>query len=367
MLLIMLQAICFVFIRPLSKSTYRKINRQLAELLWLELVWIFDWWAGVQIKVFTDPETFRLMGKEHALVMCNHRSDIDWLVGWVLAQRSGCLGSALAVMKKSSKFLPVIGWSMWFSEYLFLERNWAMDENTLKSGLQRLKDFPRPFWLALFVEGTRFTQAKLLAAQEYAASQGLPIPRNVLIPRTKGFVSAVSNMRSFAPAIYDITLAIPKSSPPPTILNLFKGKSSVVHVHIKRHLMKELPETDDGVAQWCKDIFVAKDALLDKHMADDTFSAQELQDNGRSKKSLVVVTSWACLLIFGALKFLQWSSLLSSWRGIAFTVSGLAVVTVLMHILIRSSQSERSTPAKVAPAKTKNEGKPSETGDDKQH
>ena len=130
--------------------------------------------------------------------------------------------------------IQVIGWSMWFSEYLFLERSWAKDENTLKvwinifytylynndaspytfpeictsfeylcvhvpllipfwifccsymqSGLQRLKDFPRPFWLALFVEGTRFTLPKLLAAQEYAGSQGLPIPRNVLIPRTK--------------------------------------------------------------------------------------------------------------------------------------------------------------------------------------
>ncbi|XP_061966049.1 1-acyl-sn-glycerol-3-phosphate acyltransferase 2 [Populus nigra] len=360
-----IQAICFVFIRPLSKSTYRKINRQLAELLWLELVWIFDWWAGVQIKVFTDKETVRLMGKEHALVICNHRSDIDWLVGWVLAQRSGCLGSAVAVMKKSSKFLPVIGWSMWFSEYLFLERSWAKDENTLKSGLQRLKDFPRPFWLALFVEGTRFTLPKLLAAQEYAASQGLPIPRNVLIPRTKGFVSAVSNMCSFVPAIYDVTLAIPKSSPPPTMLNLFKGKSSVVHVHIKRHLMKELPETEDGVAQWCKDIFVAKDALLDKHMTEDTFSDQELQDLGRPKKSLVVVTSWACLLISGALKFLQRSSLLSSRKGIAFAVSSLAVVTLLMYILIRFSQSERSTTAKVAAAKPKCEGKPSETGDDK--
>jgi hypothetical protein len=44
----------------------------------------------------------------------------------------------------------------------------------------------------------------------------------------QGFVSAVSNMRSFVPAIYDVTLAIPKSSPPPTMLNLFKGKSSVV-------------------------------------------------------------------------------------------------------------------------------------------
>lgn len=55
----------------------------------------------------------------------------------------------------------------------------------LQSGLQRLSDFPRPFWLALFVEGTRFTEAKLKAAQEYAASSELPIPQNVLIPRTK--------------------------------------------------------------------------------------------------------------------------------------------------------------------------------------
>ena len=55
----------------------------------------------------------------------------------------------------------------------------------LQSGLLRLKDFPLPFWLALFVEGTRFTEAKLLAAKEYANANGLPVPRNVLIPRTK--------------------------------------------------------------------------------------------------------------------------------------------------------------------------------------
>ena len=55
----------------------------------------------------------------------------------------------------------------------------------LQSGLLRLKDFPLPFWLALFVEGTRFTEAKLLAAKEYAVANGLPVPRNVLIPRTK--------------------------------------------------------------------------------------------------------------------------------------------------------------------------------------
>ncbi|KAG1342203.1 hypothetical protein COCNU_05G004320 [Cocos nucifera] len=121
----------------------------------------------------------------------------------------------------------VIGWSMWFAEYLFLERSWAKDESTLKLGLQRFRDFPRPFWLALFVEGTRFTPAKLLAAQEYAASQGLPTPRNVLIPRTKGFVSAVNVMRSFVPAVYDVTVAIPKGQPSPTMLGILKGQSSV--------------------------------------------------------------------------------------------------------------------------------------------
>ncbi|TXG70464.1 hypothetical protein EZV62_005399 [Acer yangbiense] len=394
-----LVAVFFVTIRPLSKNTYRRINRVVAELLWLELVWLIDWWAGVKIKLFTDSETFHSMGKEHALVVANHKSDIDWLVGWVLAQRSGCLGSALAVMKKSSKFLPVIGWSMWFSEYLFLERSWAKDENTLKvwltslslsifnvcllsdchyyyalnlvglylqSGLQRLKDFPQPFWLALFVEGTRFTQAKLLAAQEYAASTGMPIPRNVLIPRTKGFVAAVSHMRTFVPAIYDMTVTIPKSSPSPTMLRLFKGQSSVVHVHLKRRLMKELPETDDAVAQWCKDMFVAKDALLDKHNAEDTFSDQELQNTGRPVKSLLVITSWVCLVVLGALKFLQWSSLLSSWKGIAFSAFSLGIVTVLMHVLILFSQSERSNPAKVAPTKPKNDGEASERSQDKQ-
>nr|ACV73676.1 lysophosphatidic acid acyltransferase 2 [Tropaeolum majus] len=346
----LIQAIFYVLVRPLSKSTYRRINRVVAELLWLELVWLIDWWAGVKIKLFTDRETLHQMGKEHALVICNHRSDIDWLVGWVLAQRSGCLGSSLAVMKKSSKFLPVIGWSMWFSEYLFLERSWAKDESTLKSGLQRLNDYPQPFWLALFVEGTRFTQAKLLAAQEYATSTGLPVPRNVLIPRTKGFVSAASNMRSFVPAIYDVTLAIPKTSPPPTMLRLFKGQSSVVHVHLKRHLMKELPETDNDVAQWCKDIFVAKDNLLDKHKTESTFGDQDLQDIGRPLKSLLVVISWACLLISGALKFLIGSALLSSWKGIVISASGLGLVTVLMQTLILFSQSERSTSAKIGSA-----------------
>ncbi|KAJ8490821.1 hypothetical protein OPV22_012542 [Ensete ventricosum] len=318
----LIQAAFYITIRPFSKSLYRRINRVVAELLWLQLIWLVDWWAGVKVQLYADSKTFELMGKEHALVICNHKSDIDWLVGWILSQRSGCLGSTLAVMKKSSKFLPVIGWSMWFTEYLFLERSWSKDENTLTLGLQRLKDFPRPFWLALFVEGTRFTPAKLIAAQEYAASQGLPVPRNVLIPRTKGFVSAVSIMRPFVPAIYDVTVAVPSDQPPPTMLRILKGQSSVVYVHIKRHAMTDLPETDGGVAQWCKDIFVAKDALLDRYHSEGTFGIEQRQI-GRPIKSLLVVAFWFSLLSYTTFRFFKWTELLSTWKGVAVTTAAL--------------------------------------------
>ncbi|KAF5725485.1 putative lysophosphatidic acid acyltransferase [Tripterygium wilfordii] len=337
----LIQAVFFVLVRPVSKNLYRKINKVVVELLWLELIWLVDWWSGVKVDVYADKETFELMGKEHALLICNHRSDIDWLVGWVLAQRFGCLGSALAIMKREAKFLPIIGWSMWFSDYVFVERSWAKDQSTLKSGFERLEDFPMPFWLALFVEGTRFTQEKLLAAQEYASPRGLPVPRNILIPRTKGFVSAVCHMRSFVPAIYDCTMAVPKDQPAPTMLRMFRRKSSLVNLQIRRHPMRELPETADGIAQWCKDVF---DALLEMYYAKGVFSDQEHRDILRPKKSLTVVIFWACLLIFGIVMLFKSTSFLASWPVIGFTVTFLVLVAITMQILIQSSESERSTP-----------------------
>lgn len=342
----LIQAVLFILVRPVSKSLHRRINKIVAELLWLELIVLVDWWANLKIEVYADDETFELLGKEHALVISNHNSDLDWLVGWILAQRSGCLGSALAVMKKEAKVLPIIGWSMWFSDYVFLERSWGKDERILQSGFERLADFPMPFWLALFVEGTRFTQAKLLAAQEFAASRGIPVPRNVLIPRTKGFVSAVTHLRSFVPAIYDATVAVANSQPAPTFLRIFRGQSSVIKVLLERHSMQELPETADGIAQWCKDAFVTKDAVLEKYFSNDIFSDKKLQDIGRPKKSLFVMIFWSSLLAYATVRLFQWLSLfLASWEVITFSIAFLFLVTIIMQILIQSSESERSTPA----------------------
>ncbi|KAG5590952.1 hypothetical protein H5410_041466 [Solanum commersonii] len=57
-----------------------------------------------------------------------------------------------------------------------------------------------------------------------------------------------------------------------------------VHVYLKQHEMKDLPENDDAIAQWCRDIYVAK--LLDKHIAEDTFGEEKLQDNATQSNPL---------------------------------------------------------------------------------
>lgn len=43
------QVVLFILIRPISKKLYRKINKVVAELLWLELIWLIDWWAGIKV------------------------------------------------------------------------------------------------------------------------------------------------------------------------------------------------------------------------------------------------------------------------------------------------------------------------------
>ncbi|KAG6792851.1 hypothetical protein POTOM_002010 [Populus tomentosa] len=348
----LIQAVLFILVRPVSKSLHRRINKIVAELLWLELIVLVDWWANLKIEVYADDETFELLGATlREVVVMLAKNDFSGKVSKYTdsfrnSMRSGCLGSALAVMKKEAKVLPIIGWSMWFSDYVFLERSWGKDERTLQSGFERLVDFPMPFWLALFVEGTRFTQAKLLAAQEFAASRGIPVPRNVLIPRTKGFVSAVTHLRSFVPAIYDATVAVANSQPAPTFLRIFRGQSSVIKVLLERHSMQELPETADGIAQWCKDAFVTKDAVLEKYFSKDIFSDKKLQDIGRPKKSLFVMIFWSSLLAYATVRLFQWLSLfLASWEVIAFSIAFLFLVPIIMQILIQSSESDRSTPA----------------------
>lgn len=51
-----------------------------------------EWWGSLDLKLYGTKEDFKMIGHENAIVVANHRSDVDWLIGWVLAERAGVLG-----------------------------------------------------------------------------------------------------------------------------------------------------------------------------------------------------------------------------------------------------------------------------------
>mgnify|MGYP003904378339 CR=1 FL=1 len=53
----------------------------------------------------------------------NHHYEIDWLLGWMAADRLRCLGNARVFAKKMLRMVPVIGWAWNFSDVIYVERS----------------------------------------------------------------------------------------------------------------------------------------------------------------------------------------------------------------------------------------------------
>lgn len=57
---------------------------------------LLDWWSGTECVIHTDPQAYPRFGKENAIVVLNHKFEIDFLCGWSLAERFGVLGVSRA-------------------------------------------------------------------------------------------------------------------------------------------------------------------------------------------------------------------------------------------------------------------------------
>ena len=63
--------------------------------MYLDFTYIAQWWNGLRIRLFTDEESLSHVGKEHALIIMNHKYDIDWVTTWIFAEKYGVLGVSL--------------------------------------------------------------------------------------------------------------------------------------------------------------------------------------------------------------------------------------------------------------------------------
>lgn len=62
---------------------------------------------GTQVKISGDMVPYG----EAAMIICNHRTRVDWMFLWCLCLQQGQLSGLKIVLKESLKSVPGFGWA----------------------------------------------------------------------------------------------------------------------------------------------------------------------------------------------------------------------------------------------------------------
>ncbi|OIT31547.1 PREDICTED: probable 1-acyl-sn-glycerol-3-phosphate acyltransferase 4 [Nicotiana attenuata] len=224
--------------------------------------------------------------KERVLLIANHRTEVDWMYLWNLALRKGCLGHIKYLLKKSLMKLPVFGWGFYVLEFIPLERKWVVDEQVIRQMLSTFTNPQDPLWLTVFPEGTDYTEQKCKRSQEFATNKGLPVLKNVLLPKTKGFYACLEILRSSLDAVYDVTIAY-KNQCPTFLDNAFGVDPSEVHIHVRRIPFDKIPASEKEASEWLVETFQFKDKLLSDFIANGHFPSEGTEKELSTAKCLV--------------------------------------------------------------------------------
>ena len=257
-----------LIIKPFSSRVFRRVNRWCAGSWWGGCV-IFSERVNGQEIIISGEE---LPTNENVLVLSNHQQMPDITTIMSMARRKGRLGDLKFFVKHAIKWVPGVGWGMQFLNCPFLKRNWSADREKIDATFATLVDERIPMWLVSFVEGTRATEAKIRASTEWAVEHGIEPTRNVLIPRTKGFVASVEGLGDHLTAVYDFTIGYVEGVP--TLWQHVTGQVKKIHVHVRRFPMDELPKIEADLKQWLMDRFYEKDELLEGYYETGAFPAE---------------------------------------------------------------------------------------------
>ncbi|CAF4401389.1 unnamed protein product [Rotaria sp. Silwood2] len=252
--------IIVAFLGYIFFELYRKVNRYLTLSIWSQFTFTAQWWSKSDCVLYISADDLEKVRKEHAIVIMNHKYDIDWLAGWIICQRLGIMQGSKIVGKQSLKLLPIIGWCWIFTESIFLRRIWESDRETLVKDLRKILDnYPKNcfFNFLLFCEG-------------------LPELQHHILPRTKGFTLLLQGAVDRITGIYDLTVGFKKSGAKPTLLSIIKGRSCQAEIFVRRIPLTEIPKDTNGCNNWVHKLYAEKDIIYDYFARRDTFEGYDL-------------------------------------------------------------------------------------------
>jgi 1-acyl-sn-glycerol-3-phosphate acyltransferase len=245
---------------PFSGPVFRLVNRRAACFWFNRLSDLLEKVLRIEFVITGDP----LPLKENAFVVANHQSMADIPALVVLASRCRRTADLKWFAKDVLKWVPGVGWGLLFLDCLFVKRNWNADKGKILATFERLRANRSAFWILSFVEGTRLTPAKLKRSQDFELSAGLPVLRNVMSPRTKGFTAALEGLGTLTEAVYDMTIAFEgfRVGEVPGLGALFFGPIQRVHMDARRFPIASLPADNPARAQWILSRFQEKDRRI---------------------------------------------------------------------------------------------------------
>jgi len=324
------QCLLFVFVKPFNKKLYRTLIYYLCYSFHSQLVAIADWWSGSILHVYISDADLKMAGTEHSLLVMNHAYEVDWLFGWSFCEKIGVLGNCKAYAKKVISYIPTIGWSWKFAEFVFLERSFDKDKEVIAKQLNEIFDYPDPVWLLLNAEGTRFTKSKHEASVKFAKERGMAVLNHHLIPRTKGFTASLPVLKKKCASIMDVQLVFDaKAKLAPTIINLLRGNPLEAHIYLRRIPMNEVPEDEAAASQWLHALFIRKDKLQTSfHETGDFFKGNDITPikSIRFKPRLSSLVNWVSWMIFAMLPILYLLSTLILSGKIMYIAIGSGIM-----------------------------------------
>lgn len=240
--------------------------------------------------------------------------------------------------------MPVIGWSFYFAELIFLARDWDRDQYILAKSLDNLMVYEQFINLLLFAEGTRFTKAKYEAGVRFAEERNLHVLKHHLIPRTRGFRYTVRHMRKFIGAVYNIQIEFPENSEA-DVSSVLDGKPVHGHMFVERIPIEQVPtESEQAIDQFLFDLYKRKDELSEQFHANGTFPSIAKVTPKPRLAPLLNLVAWTSFSIAFQIFFVY---LLLKWQFYSCLITGTVICliggTVMLFLMLRSSKTQKGS------------------------
>jgi len=239
----------------------------------------------------------------------------DWIYVWCLTYYLNVQLDMFIMLKKSLKWVPLLGWGMQIFEFLFVARSWAEDriylERKLGSMAKRAEMEDNPLALLIFPEGTLVSKDTRPLSKKYADKIGIPDMTHTLLPRSTGMQYALRALSPRIPSLHllDITIAypgIPRLGYGQSYYTLrsilFSGVPPPrIHMHLKLYNVKhdipmgtisideqgnELEATDldkSRFAEWIRQVWRDKDERFERFYETGSFASETSHVNGETQ------------------------------------------------------------------------------------